>query len=363
MSAGHDYFKQLIERDGPIPVNRFMADALGHPDWGYYTNSQPFGEDGDFITAPETSQMFGELIGVWLAQTWIDRGCPPSVQLVELGPGRGLLMHDILRAASSVPGFLEAIEVHLVEMSARLIEIQKDRLSPLNIPVFWHPSLDQVPENLSFIIANEFFDALPIRQFEKEAGIWRERKIGYSEVSGLCFTLSRSQMPDELMPSGLKAVSDGSIFEICPGGEAVAQEIGVRLSRVGGVALLVDYGYWAEEACLGLGDTLQAVKNHEFVGVLDEPGVADLTAHVDFFALTMAAARGGAVPKGITSQGNFLKTLGIEARAAKLKENLAPDQQQIIDRALDRLSSENQMGRLFKVLGLGDKDSPSLIGF
>ncbi|UEM22023.1 class I SAM-dependent methyltransferase [Skermanella mucosa] len=350
--VGH--LKRRIAVEGPISVATFMGDVLGHPRYGYYITADRFGAAGDFVTAPEISQMFGELIGLWCAHTWSAMGAPDRVNLVELGPGRGTLMRDALRAAAMVPKFRDAARVHLVETSPVLRERQRELLAPVleDCPPRWHDALAGVPDGPLLVIANEFFDALPIRQFVKTAHGWTERMVDVDEAGGgFRFVLDRRPGPVEaLIPADIRELPPGSVFEACPAALAVAHELGARLATSGGAALICDYGHPVSAA----GETLQAVRRHAFVPVLESPGTADLTAHVDFGMLIEAARSGGASAWGPTTQGAFLTALGIRERAGQLRRRATPAQATDIDSAVHRLIDGTEMGTLFKVLALTD---------
>ena len=318
-----------------MPLARYFDLCLSHPEYGYYVTREPFGAAGDFITAPEISQMFGELIGVWCAAVYQALGAPRRFALMELGPGRGTLMADLLRAAAKAPGFSAAVEVHLVETSPRLRAVQRETLGSA---VHWHDRLETVPEIPAILVANEFFDALSLTQLEKRAGHWFERVVGLDDAGGLCFGLAPDPVPPPLLPSWLSTARDGDIAEISPPRTAVAAALGARLARSGGAALLIDYGHAAH----GFGDTLQAMRAHGFVNPLDSPGMADLTSHVDFAALAEAATGAGAAALPVITQGAYLHAMGIGIRAARLGAPAAA--------AVDRLTSDAQMGKLFKVL-------------
>ena len=331
-----------IALTGPISIADFMAEALGHPRLGYYRRASPVGTAGDFTTAPEISQMFGELIGVWLAERWLAMGRPAPVNLVELGPGRGSLMADALRATRGVPGFHAALQLHLVETNAPLRAEQERALAGFK-PV-WHERFDDVPTGPLLLIANEFFDALPVRQFEKSPEGWRERMVGLAaDGETLVLALSPGVTPyaDFLGPA-----ADGAQAEFSEAGRALATAIGVRVRRDGGWALIVDYGYE-----IGTGASLQAVRGHRGAAILERPGETDLSAHVDFAALAAAA---DAPTFGPVSQAHFLRQLGIVQRAQTLKARATDDQCAAVDAALARLIGADQMGTLFRILAIGD---------
>ncbi|GIX12722.1 MAG: ATP synthase subunit beta [Paracoccaceae bacterium] len=341
-----------IAAEGPMPLSEYMALCLGHPRHGYYMTRDPLGPRGDFTTAPEISQMFGEVIGLALAQAWLDRGSPSPFCLAELGPGRGTLMADILRATARVPGFHDAMRLVLVETSPQLRAAQARTLAGRRVD--WADSPDGLPDLPLFLVANEFFDALPIRQYHRTAEGWRERVIALDQ-GRLVAALSPP------VPLGIDA-PPGTVLETSPPGEAIAEALGARLVRHGGLALIIDYGEWE-----GTGDTFQAVSGHGFADPLERPGEADLTAHVQFGALAMAAAdgaaaAGGRVAAGFREQGAWLVALGIGQRAAALAR-ARPDAADAIADALERLTHPDQMGTLFKVLALtraGDPAPPGL---
>ena len=341
--------RERIRRDGPISVDAYMELCLHHPTHGYYRRGRPIGAGGDFVTAPEVSQMFGELIGLWCAAVWRSMGQPQRVRLVELGPGRGTLLVDALRAVRTVPAFRDAIDLHLVESSQSLRAEQAALLADAH-PT-WHERFETVPPGPVLIVANEFFDALPIRQFERVGNAWQERVVTLAPSSqALRFAVADS-VPVE---AGLGCAPSGAIVERAPVREALAGALAERIAAEGGAALIVDYG--PERP--GFGDTLQAMKRHRRHDALDEPGNADLTAHVDFSALASAARREGAHVFGPVPQGRFLKALGIEARAARLQQGASTDQAADIDAVLRRLTGAHGMGELFKALALAH---PALI--
>ena len=339
-----------IRASGPLSVADYMAECLTHPTLGYYTTRDPLGTAGDFTTAPEISQMFGELVGLALAQAWRDRGAPGRAVLAELGPGRGTLMADILRATRGVPGFHAAVEVHLVEASPVLRARQVEALA--GVAVVHHDDVATLPEAPLFLVANEFFDALPVRQFVRAGGLWRERVVGLSD-GDLTFGLAAPGMVPEL---GYRSdVADGGLVELCPAAPGIMGEIAARIGAQGGAALIVDYGGWRS-----LGDTVQAVRGHGFADPLAEPGAADLTAHVDFEALARAAP--GLSASRLTPQGVFLERLGIGARAEALARGMSGAGLEAHLAAHRRLTHPAEMGNLFKVLGLTSPGAPMLPG-
>ncbi len=353
--------RRRIEVAGPMPVGQFMSLCLTHPEYGYYVTRDPLGASGDFTTAPEVSQMFGELIGLWAAAVWRQMGAPENLRLVELGPGRGTMMSDILRAAKAVPPFRSAILVHLVEISPALEERQRQALSTAGVPVEWHSSLEQVPDGPTIVLANEFFDALPVQQAVLCVDGWHERVVKIADDGSLQFSHARDPMPlfEEMLPAAVQQARIGQIFEWRA--DQVALELGRRVVRSTGAALVIDYGH-AES---GSGNTLQAVRAHDFADPLVAPGTVDLTAHVDFQALREAAESMGARTHGPVSQSQFLNTLGIATRAQALKKGAPLTKSAEIDSALERLTSDDRtgMGRLFKAIGFSHPKLGPLPGF
>jgi NADH dehydrogenase [ubiquinone] 1 alpha subcomplex assembly factor 7 len=346
--------RQLVARitqAGPLSLADFMAECLFNPEHGYYATRDPLGQTGDFTTAPEISQMFGELVGLALAQAWLDRGAPAPIRLVELGPGRGTLMADILRATRGVPGFHAAIDLHLIETSPVLRARQSQTVPhPLN----HHHHLADVPAGPLYLVANEFFDALPIRQFVRDGSGWRERLVGVTD-GNLAFGLSDPTNPASLA-ARLDDTRDGDIVEIAPAAAAIASEIGARIAHDDGVALIIDYGDWHS-----LGDTFQAVRDHAKVDPLHAPGGSDLTAHVDFAALADAAKP--AVTTRLTPQGVFLERLGITKRAEKLARTLQDDALTSHIAAHRRLTHPGEMGTVFKTMAVHRSNTALPPGF
>jgi SAM-dependent MidA family methyltransferase len=345
--------RRIIATDGPIPVGHFMALCLGHPAHGYYLTRDPFGAAGDFITAPEISQMFGELIGLWAAAVWRQMGAPDTIRLVELGPGRGTLMADALRAAKVVPDFRAALRVDLVETSPVLRGRQQQTLAGGGVPLAWHQELADVPDIPHvplIVVANEFVDALPVDQVVRAADGWHQRMVGTGADGRLAFALHPEPLRDAgaIVPEHLRDAPVGALFEWRS--DRLVTELARRVVRSGGAALVIDYGH-LESA---IGETLQAVMRHDFVDVLQTPGEADLTAHVDFSALSRAAGRAGAEVHGPLAQGEFLRRLGIGARAARLAERAAAAQAAPIQAAVRRLtgSGRDDMGELFKAMAV-----------
>jgi NADH dehydrogenase [ubiquinone] 1 alpha subcomplex assembly factor 7 len=350
---------QRIGDQGPLSVADYMATTLTHPEHGYYVTRDPLGAAGDFTTAPEISQMFGELLGLWAAQTWLDLGQPARIYLAELGPGRGTLMADALRAMRSVPGLLAATQVHLVEISPTLRRCQAQALSDSPCPPHWHESLAHIPNDAPLILlANEFFDALPIHQFVRTADGWRERGVGCDGQRLVWCERAASSLHPSQLPDGT-AIALGKILEFCPSASACVADIAARLVQQGGAALIIDYGHNVADA---VGDTFQALRAHRFVDPLSTPGQADLTAHVNFHTLARDAKASGARVFGPTAQGALLQALGIEQRAASLRRKATPAQSEQIDSALRRLTHADQMGRLFLAMALAGRQPAAIAG-
>ncbi|WP_295316333.1 SAM-dependent methyltransferase [Roseobacter sp.] len=342
-----DLLTARIAENGPVSVAEYMAECLLHPRYGYYTAREPFGRAGDFTTAPEISQMFGELIGLCMAQAWLDQGRPSPITLAEAGPGRGTLMADILRATAGVPGFHEAATITLFEVSEKLRILQKTALAPVR-PVF-ADTLDALPDAPLFLVANEFFDALPVRQFVRTEKHWRERQVGLQN-GALCFGLA-PELPQPALSHRLEDTSPGDMVEYAPQAGPLAEATGRRIAQAGGLALIIDYGEWRST-----GDTFQAVKEHKKTGVFEQPGHADLTAHVDFEGLARAAP---CAASRLTPQGHFLERLGITEHARRLATGLSGTALEEHIAAHRRLTHPDEMGTLFKVLGLyRDADGP-----
>jgi NADH dehydrogenase [ubiquinone] 1 alpha subcomplex assembly factor 7 len=341
-----------IAAGGPITVADYMASALSDPDYGYYRRNDPLGADGDFTTAPEISQLFGELICAWLIDCWDRMGRPNPINLVELGPGRGTLMADVLRIGRALPDWMAAIRLYLVEINPHLRELQAARLSTFNPQ--WRDTLSDVPDGPILLVANEFLDAMPIRQLVLSGGAWRERLIGWSAEAGFHFVLSQTPSPlGILVPAELSSGPQGAVFELSPAAIGLTADIARRIVKSGGAALLIDYGRSRSD----IGESLQALRKHQMVAPLENPGEVDLTAHVDFGAVSRVAAEGGAIIVCLATQQSFLTKIGILERAERLKSQATPDQATAIDTALHRLIDPSAMGTLFKVLGLA---SPGL---
>lgn len=340
-----------IAANGPMRLDDYISTCLLHPRHGYYTTRTPFGASGDFITAPEISQMFGELIGLSLAQAWLDQGAPDAFTLAELGPGRGTLMADALRAGARVKGFSQAAQIILLEASHALRKVQADTLQG-HAPR-WVDTIDELPAQPTFIIANEFFDALPIRQFVRNGAHWRERQVGVQD-GALAFGLGPAQ-PQPALSHRMADTKDGDLIEDCAAAAPILTTVTARIAAHGGGALIFDYGDWRS-----LGDTLQAVQDHAPTDPLSAPGHADLTAHVDFEALL--AATQGCTASRITPQGVFLERLGITARAQALADNLTGAALDTHVAAHRRLTHPAEMGNLFKTFGIVPNGAAMLPG-
>ena len=345
--------KAQIAATGPIPLTDYMAACLLHPDHGYYTTRDPLGRQGDFITAPEISQMFGELLGLCLAQVWVDQGAPTPFILAELGPGRGTLMADLLRATRAVPRFHAAAQIHLIEASPSLHAVQQKTLAVDSVT--WAQNVGDLPNGLPlYLIANEFFDALPIRQFTRHNDGWCETIVGLANETLVKGYAAPTQNPD--LAHRLDDTTPGDVVETRPDAAPIMARIGTQITAQGGAALIVDYGNWRSK-----GDTLQAMRGHAFANPFTAPGTADLTAHVDFEALAQAAVPARAT--GLTDQGALLARLGIGARAERLSRNLTGAALENHLTATQRLTRPEEMGSLFKALALYPPNRPAPPGF
>jgi NADH dehydrogenase [ubiquinone] 1 alpha subcomplex assembly factor 7 len=352
--------KKLIASSGPMPVWRYMELCLTHPKYGYYVSRDPLGREGDFTTAPEVSQMFGELLGLWAASVWRAMDSPLALRLIELGPGRGTMMADALRALRVLPPLYQALSIHLVEINPVLRAKQAETLSGVR-NIMWHNHIDEVPPGPSVILANEYFDVLPVHQVVKRENGWHERTVEIGADGGLAFGASAEPMPrfEVLLPPLVRAAPVGAVFEWRP--DAEIMKIATRVRDDGGAALIVDYGHLRSDA----GDTFQAIARHSFTDPLKNPGQADVTAHVDFQALVRAAEDLGARVHGPVPQGEFLKALGIEQRAATLMAKTTPEVSEDISGALKRLTEGGRggMGSMFKVVAISDPALIVLAGF
>lgn len=343
-----------IAAEGPIGLDRYMADCLLHPEHGYYATRDPFGRAGDFITAPEISQMFGEMLGLCLAQVWLDQGRPAPFTLAEIGPGRGTLMADVARVIRSVPGMAEAARLHLIEASPTLRAVQRQTLAAHQVS--WHESVETLPGAPLFLLANEFFDALPIRQFLRTEAGWAERQVGLQGerlVPGLAPPTRFAALEHRLADT-----KPGDVVETCPAAAPILTGIACRIAAHGGAALVIDYGHWRS-----LGDTFQAVKAHEYCDPFAAPGEADLTAHVAFEPLAAAARGAGAQASAMTAQGVLLERLGITARAEALAAKLSGGALEAHRAAHRRLTHPEEMGQVFQSLAIFPATAPVPPGF
>lgn len=340
-----DRLKRLIATTGPISVATYMAACLGDQNAGYYTNREPFGRDGDFITAPEVSQMFGEMIGIWCVGMWEALGHPEKIVLCEIGPGRGTLMADMLRTIDKLaPQFAQ---IAMIETSPRLVAMQKQKLASHGERIAWHENFSTIPQGPLILVANELFDAIPIRQFVKAGGRFVERLIALDEKDALHFVSGTSGIDPALLPDGHENAPEGTIFEAAPARTALMQEIAIRITASRGAALAIDYGHLQS----GFGDTLQAMRKHAYDDIFAHPGEADLTSHVDFEMLAGTSQACGCTT-GTMSQGEFLVAMGLLDRAGRLGAGRDHAFQEKIRADVERLASPDQMGTLFKVLAI-----------
>jgi NADH dehydrogenase [ubiquinone] 1 alpha subcomplex assembly factor 7 len=350
MNPLENLIRETIKENGPMSLETYMTLALLHPVHGYYASKMPLGESGDFITAPEISQMFGELIGLWCVAVWRAMGEPRPFLLVELGPGRGCLIADALRAARIAPDFLGALDLHLIETSEVLAASQRVALENSRVAARWHKTVEELPSGPAIIIANEFFDCLPVRHFVRAPAGWHERLVGLDGEGRLCFGLAADAEPGLAAPGEPRQV-----IEVGHAGARLMALLAARIAGQGGALLVIDYGYDTPLR----GETLQAVKRHRFADPLRDPGEADLSAHVDFCGLARAARAAGARTHGPVPQGEWLARLGIHERAAALQRHASERQRAAIDLGLLRLvgdgavhSGATDMARLFKVLAV-----------
>ena len=357
-----------IRAQGPMSLHDYMQSCLADPDHGYYLVREAFGNAGDFITAPDICQIFGELLGLWCVHVWAELGQPQDCKLIELGPGRGTLMSDALRAMSLVPQFVQSIEVHFVETSKALRKVQKELIEGQAkeqgraLPeLFWHDDFSTVPQGPSFLIANEFLDALPIRQFQMKGGQWFERVVTLDETGAFAYGLADAPLQDlDILPPVHQEAGEGAFVEFCPAMRELVAQIGKRAQSHPFAGVLIDYGY----AKPALGETFQAIRDHKFTDPLQEPGLADVTAHVDFSRLCALAKGQGLAVSGPVTQRDFLIALGVRERAAQLMqgmENMMAAHQFIT--GFQRLIDHDKMGDLFKVAGLSGMGQPVLPGF
>lgn len=347
---------RLIEAHGPISVTNYFALCLADPEYGYYKTRDPFGRGGDFVTAPEISQLFGEMIGIFLVHAWQQHLKPKGdVRIAEIGPGRGTMMADALRVIAKLePELYARATIHLVETSPTLREVQAKTLETHSGKVSWHSSFEEIPDGFLLLAGNEFFDAVPIRQFVKTPNGFRERLVGVDSQGELYFAAGAAGIDPTLLPPGHQNAPLGAIAEVAPARSAIMQAIADRLFGTRGTAVFIDYGHLAP----GLGDTLQAVYRHRFDPPLANPGEADLTSHVDFAALAEAARERAVHVNGMMTQGDFLLGLGILERAGALGRGRSPEEQETIRAAVQRLAGngKNDMGELFKVIAVSSPE-------
>jgi len=345
-----------ITSKGHISLVEFMRESLTHPKFGFYMKKDIFGARGNFVTSPEISQMFGELIGIWCLKLWEKMNKPNNFQIIEMGPGLGTLMKDLLRVCDKLSSdFLRATKISLIEKSTQLKNHQMKTLRGIDIS--WHTSLSEKIINGPFIvIANEFLDTLPIRQFQFSNNSWNERIIGFSKsTSKFFFTLKGVKSLPNILRSLkiIKKAKDGNIIEFNPDAGKLIHKIGKIMGKNLGYGLIIDYGHTK----ISFGETLQAVKKHRFCNALERPGESDLTAHVDFELISKIAKQSGARVYNLIPQGQFLQNLGINERAEILKKKASPGEKIEIEAGRRRLTGKEEMGELFKVLMLS---SPSL---
>jgi SAM-dependent MidA family methyltransferase len=348
MTGLKDRIAALIEASGPMSVADYMAMCLFDPKAGYYTTREPFGRSGDFVTAPEISQMFGELVAVWLYSRWKEAGSPDGCVVAEIGPGRGTMMKDMARTLRQLdPALCAGSHFAMIETSERLREVQHETLAEAGFEFSWHDTVGSLPDGPLFIAGNELFDAIPIRQFVKTAQGWRERVVGLNGEGHLIFMAGVAGADPALLPPDAATAPEGTIVELAPAREALMETISSRIAINGGAGLFIDYGYLAPAA----GDTLQALYKHRHDDVLAHPGEADITAHVDFARLRAVADRCG-LKTSLSEQGRFLLDMGILERAGQLGANIDEDGRQALQDAVERLAGPDRMGGLFKVLAV-----------
>ncbi len=361
--------RDIIKAEGPMPLSTYMGLCLGHPEYGYYMTRDPFGKKGDFTTAPEISQMFGEMIGAWVVDTWHKMGAPAQFILFEMGPGRGTLMADILRVGHKVDGFEGAAQIHLMEMSPVLRKAQFKALSEYE-PT-WHMTLESIashdPSLPIIAIGNEFLDALPVDQYTLTDTGWTQKSITIDKngsfriydravINSVFF--EKNSLQNTLFKPRL-----GDVVEVSHEQKRFMNDLIDIVLNQGGICLLIDYGFSNN----GCGDTLQALKNHVYCDILETPGECDITYHVNFGNLAEQMMSKNMMVHGPVSQSTFLKTLGIEIRAEALRHSASemnrPDIAQDVDVALVRLIDKDQMGDLFKVIAFSSDSTIQLAGF
>ncbi len=359
MTALLKHIQEDIRLNGPMDMARYMSLCLGHPEHGYYMTRDPFGVEGDFITAPEVSQVFGELIGAWTLDGWMKASAPDPVHLVELGPGRGTLLGDLLRITKGANGFHEALHIHLVESSLCLKNVQSQAFR--NYAPAWHSDLKTLPDDAPLIvIGNEFLDALPVHQLVKTQNGWNEVVIGLSEEGHLA--LGQKEADPAIMkhiPQSLLEYKEGDMVEVSPVLKNYLNDLFEHIQKQIGFCLFIDYGYTGFTPQ----KTLQAVQKHQHVSILHDPGECDLTAHVCFDTVSSLALEKGLSVHGPISQKSFLENLGIRLRIEMLSKNATPGQKKGLEAAYERLCGIDQMGELFKVIAVSSDPSLELEGF
>lgn len=354
MSDLKERLKRLIASDGAISVADYMAICLFDPESGYYTTSEPFGVSGDFVTAPEISQMFGELIAVWALSAWHQSGKPVPSMLAEIGPGNGTLMADILRTLNQLdPTFVILSRIGMIEASPRLAEKQRQKLGTGKAKPTWFPDVSKLPKVPLILIGNEIFDALPFRQFVKTDSGWRERMVSLDDQGELSFSVGLGSLDQNILPASAETAQEGEIFEVAPSREALMDLVAAHIAKHGGAALFADYGHLQS----GVGDTFQAMRAHGYDDLFANPGMADLTSHVDFEALAGVARRHG-LDVTLSTQGEFLVGMGLLERAGAMGAPLDQQGRQAIQQDVDRLAGADQMGNLFKVMMIAPKGVP-----
>lgn len=339
--------RKQIRSTGPLSISHYWVQCLFDPSDGYYTTREPFGTEGDFTTAPEISQMFGEMLAVWWLET-VQQNNIGNIALVEIGPGRGTLMADMLRTIAKLdPNAAQKFDVHMVETSDRLTLMQQEKLKSYDFSITWHKTIDTLPQKSLGIIANELFDAIPMRQFVNTTNGWQERCVSINDHGEFGFVIGSTTLDTGVLPKDHGSQPIGAIFEHAPAREAMMQLIATHLNQFGGFGLFIDYGHSES----GFGDTLQAMKNHKFINALEDQGLVDITSHVDFAALANVAKNHTLRTYAPIEQGAFLLRLGLKTRLERLVL-LRPEHRENFVTAFERLTENAQMGSLFRVLGV-----------
>ncbi len=356
--------KNQIEKNGPISISNFMKHALQTAESGYYTGNKPvFGRNGDFITAPEISQLFGEIIGIWCVNTWKLNGSPKKFNLVELGPGKGTLMKDLLRATKNTPGFHEAMSICLVELNSAFRSTQKNNIEHSRLE--WHLKYENVPEGFSIVVANEFFDALPINQYTKRKDDWFINMVDLNEDKQCLYVNQFDASPTikDFLHAKYPNLKDNAIVETQDETNIILGQISKNIHEHGGAALIIDYGY-TESMHRNYISTLQAVKDHKYSPIFQEIGNADISSHINFTTLYDIANLYKAHTYGPITQGEFLRNMYVDLRKNILLLKANKKQRNDILTGYDRLISPKQMGKLFKAIAITDKKfTPKDIGF